>query len=499
MKARWRLTALVLIIVLIISGCNFLKEDDHLSVFQIGEIGERNSYTIHCILDTENMTLSANEKLRYYNSSNLSMNEIYFHIYPNAFKRKETAPFLFDDFEGAYKGGFEPGYIEVLSISSEDERGERSLEYSFSGEGETILKVDLGYPLKPYKKIDLEFNFKLQIPPANERFGYSERNVNLGNWYPIAAVYDEKNGWNLDKYYAIGDPFYSSIADYNVSIKAPKDYIIASSGNFIDKKSEGDMIIWSFEEKALRDFAFVACKDFDVKKKKVDGTIIKSYFYKKDEERGKEALEWGAKAIEVFNKLYGKYPYGEFSIVGTEFPSGMEYPMLIYISDKYYKPSYPVDALIITIVHEVAHQWFYGIVGNDQIDEPWLDEGFASYSETLFAEEVLGKREGEDYYMRTVERNIEEALNNEIIDGSLSKSLPEFENWEDYGPTAYGRGAQMLHELRRLLGDDKFFEIIKNYVEEYRFKIATGEDFIKVCQEVSDIDLGDFFEPWLGK
>ncbi len=496
LKFRWKLFYLILAVIIAISGCGLVTRNEAEAVIQINEKLERSLYTINCELNPKDRTLSAVQEVDYYNNDDIEMNELYFHVYPNAFKNEDTTPFLFDDFDNAYKRGFEPGCAEILSVTKINADGRKLLKYSLLGEGETILKVELDIPLKPNDRVSLKIDFKLQIPPAGERFGYGDNNFNLGNWYPVAAVYDKKDGWNLDKYYAIGDPFYTDASDYKVTIKAPNEYTIAASGNFIEKKIEGNMSFWVFEEDALRDFAFIANRNFEVLEKEVEGINIKSYYYKGDEERGKEALETGVKAIKLFNKLYGKYPYEEFSIVETEFPSGMEYPALVYISDKLYKPDYNSDPLIITIVHETAHQWFYGIVGNDQIDEAWLDEGFAAYSETLFAERTYGKKTGESYYSRTVEDSVKEALSSNTIDGSVLKSLSEFEGWSDYGPTAYDRGAQILHELRKILGDDTFFKIIKSYVEQYKFKIATTEDFVRVCEEVSGKDLTDFFKPW---
>lgn len=496
LKIKWKLFSLILAFLIVISGCGLVARNEAEAVIQVDRELERSFYTINCELNVEDKTLSAVQELDYYNNDDIEMNEVYFHVYPNAFNNKNTAPFLFDDFNNAYKRGFEAGYAEIISVAKINKNGRKLLKHSLMGEGETILKVELDTPLKPDERASFKIDFKLQIPPAGERFGYGENNLNLGNWYPVAAVYDEKDGWNLDKYYAIGDPFYSDASDYKVIIKAPKEYTIAASGQLQDKKQEGDATFWTFSETALRDFAFIANKKFEVLEKEVEGINIKSYYYAGHEERGKEALNAGVDSIKLFNKLYGKYPYAEYSIVETEFPSGMEYPALVYISDKLYTSDYSSDPLIITIVHETAHQWFYGMVGNDQIDEAWLDEGFAAYSETLYAENSYGKKIGKEYYARTVEDSVEEALSSNIIDGSLLKPLSEFEGWRDYGPTAYDRGAQLLNELRIMLGDDTFFKIVRSYVEQYKFKIATTEDFIKVCQEISGKDLTDFFKPW---
>ncbi|HCJ56945.1 MAG TPA: agmatine deiminase, partial [Clostridiaceae bacterium] len=328
MKFKLKLLPLFLILMILISGCSMEKEAA--PALKPDEIDARSFYSIDAELNAEEKTLTAIQEVNYYNNDDVEMKELYFHVYPNAFKTKETAPFLFDDFDNAYKRGFKPGYVEITSVTQKDRSGEKLLKHSLSGEGETILKVELASPLKPYERVNLKIEFTLQIPPAGERFGYGENNFNMGNWYPIAAVYDEKDGWNLDKYFAIGDPFYSDAADYRVSIKTPDSYIIAASGRLIEEKKESGGIQRIYEGKALRDFAFVANSNFTMLEEEVDGIKVMSYYYPEDKVRGEEALKYGVQSIKLFNKLYGKYPYPVYSVVQTEFPSGMEYPALVY-------------------------------------------------------------------------------------------------------------------------------------------------------------------------
>jgi hypothetical protein len=462
-------------------------------VNKVAPIEKGNFYNINAQLNATDKTLNAKEDLRYTNTENIELNELYFHVYTNAFKQKETAPFLFDDFDRAYSRGFESGFTEITSVKVRD--GE-DLKYSFQGEGNTILKVELKEPLKQGTSVELSMDFKVTIPPANERFGYGENHFNLGNWYPIAAVYDE-TGWNLDKYYPIGDPFYSDSSNYEVTIKAPEEYMIASSGALVNEKDEGNNKIWKFQSSNMRDFAFVANKDFKVVEKKIDGTVVKSYYYKNDEKRGKEALNAGVESIKIFNEKFGKYPYPVYSVVETVFPSGMEYPGLVYISENYYKTLSNRDSLIIVVVHETAHQWWYSLVGNDQIDEAWLDEGFATYSESIYVENALSKERGKNYFNSSVEERHNEVIADKIIDGVVVKGLEDFRNWEDYGPTVYTRGAVVLNELRNKFGDEKFFQIMQGYFKEYEFKIAKTEDFMNVSERVTGQQLDEFFNTWL--
>lgn len=496
MKRKLTLIPVVLLLIIVLISCstaNSTVGTTTTKVNKVEPVGNGNWYKISAELDTAKKTITAQQSVTYVNTESVELKELYFHVYTNAFKTEETAPFLFNDFDRAYSGGFKPGYTEVSSVKLKD--GD-AMKYSFQGNDNTIMKVEIKEPLKPGEKLEMDMSYKVVIPPANERFGYGDSHFNLGNWYPVAAVYD-KTGWNLDKYFAIGDPFYSDSANYEVTIKAPKEFVIAASGQLTSDKTEGDHKIWSFHGSNMRDFAFIANKDFKVLEENVDGTIVKSYYYKKDENRGKEALKIGAESIRVFNEKFGKYPYPAYSVVETVFPSGMEYPGLVYISDNYYKSFTNKDMLTIVIVHETAHQWWYSLVGNDQVDEAWLDEGFATYSESIYIENAVSKTRGESYYTRSVEERHDQVMAQNIIDGVVVRGLNEFKNWDDYGPTVYTRGAVVLNELRKLLGEEKFFEIMQAYFKQYEFKIATTEDFINVSEQVSGQQLDDFFSTWL--
>lgn len=501
MKRKLSLALVFLLIAVALVSCNTnnrtnLTENQNTAqqnLKSIRPVENGNWYRIDAELNAKDKTITAKQDFTYRNNENVTLKELYFHVYANAFKNKETAPFLFDDFNRAYDRGFKPGYTEVSSLKTKEGK---SLKYSFQGEGNSIMKVELPKPLKPKEAIELDISFTVVIPPANERFGWGDNNFNLGNWYPIAAVYD-KDGWNLDKYYAIGDPFYSDSSNYIVKIKAPKEYTIAASGNLVKEKEENNSKIWEFQGYNMRDFAFIANNKFLVKEQIVDGTIVKSYYYKDDKNKGEKALEIGVDSIKVFNNKFGEYPYPSYSVVETIFPSGMEYPGLIYVSDNYYNKYSADDMLSTVIAHETAHQWWYSLVGNDQIDEAWLDEGFATYSESIYIENSVNKEKGKEYFDARVQNRHDEVMAEKIIDGVVVKSLSEFSDWNDYGPTAYTRGAVVLNELRNKLGDKTFFKVIKEYFKEYEFKIATTDDFIKTCEKVSGQELDNFFNTWL--
>ena len=489
----------IVIILLVVTGCkgveapplqvNTIITEDINGI----DLNKLNHYTINVFFNPGEATLRANQKIDYINNEETTLEEIYLHLYPNSYREANTAPFLFDSFNEAYPNGFQPGYIDVnhLSLNGND------AEYQLEGHGQTIMKISLANPLKPGEWSTIQMEYTLTLPPTQERFGYGEDTFNFGNWYPVAAVFDE-TGWNLDPYYPIGDPFYSDASNYTVKIDTPTNYIVAASGNIIKDEVKDDRRTWEIEAKLMRDFAWVAGNNFKVVEKDVEGTTLKMYFIN-DKLIKQDIMDYttkiGEDSIEIFNKVFGKYPYGQYSIVQTNFPSGMEYPGIVFIGKQYYDKSWE-DYLEVVIVHETAHQWWYGIVGNDEIDEAWLDESMAAYSEVVYYSELYGEEQGQSYHRYANEDQYNQSMKS-IYNKVVLKPLPEFEGWGDYGPLVYSKGAMFLNEIREKYGKDKFYEIMSSYFDQYRFMNATTKDFKTVSEKVVGEDMEVLFSKWL--
>lgn len=452
---------------------------------------EINHYKMDIEFNPKEKNYTGNQIVTYINNTDVELREIYFHLYPNAYKRIDTAPVLFDEIERAFPQGFEPGYIDIEKLLVDNE----GVNFNIEGEGDTILKIDLEEPLKPKEKVEIKIEYTGVLPPAEDRFGYGEKTYNFGNWYPIACVYDEK-GWNKDPYYSIGDPFYSDISNYDITITTPKDMILASSGNILSEENKNGKKVWNIEGRLIRDFAWVCSKDFIVENREVDGTLIKIYFLENIPRLNKEVCDMAEKSIKTFNNKFGQYPYGQYSVVMNSFPSGMEYPGLVYISENYCTMA-TKGFLEIIIVHETAHQWWYGVVGNDQIAEGWLDESLATYSEVIYIGENYGEEQREDYYDVMVVESYERGKEFLGNDERILKPLSEFNDWSDYGSLAYSKGAMFINSIKEDFGEEIIYDILNKYYKEYKFLNATTEDFLKVCEEVTGESFEDRADKWL--
>ena len=487
---KFRLFVILLVFILLVSGCrqeSSKLNQDKIVIKNLNGVKEStiNKYKIDVDLDTESMTYKGKQTLMYTNNTDVDLEEVYFHLYPNAFKTLENAPILFNLGQNTNSLDYREGFIDIKKVSS----GNKDLEWNIHSI-DTILHVKLNETLKKGELTEIYLEYNVKLPTTKDRFGYHDKGINLGNWYPIVCVYDE-NGWNLDLYYKVGDPFYSEVSDYDVTITVPKEVVVASSGKILSEKVNKNKKTYKIEGKLIRDFAWAASKDFVVKEKKVEGTIVKVYSINNNSHMIDKTLEIGEQSLLTFNRIFGEYPYGVYSIVNTEFPSGMEYPGIVFISNDYFY-KHLTNILEKVIVHETAHQWWYGLVGNNQVKEAWLDESLATYSELIYVNETRGEEEARNYYNENIRLGYEYGaqyrnIGNEVV----NKPLDKFSGWDDYSILVYLRGAMFIDRIKNDFGEEALYGILNKYYERHKFHIATTEDFIKVCEEVTKTS----FEP----
>ena len=443
-------------------------------------------YELKAVFYPEDNKIACDQRVIFTNNSNDELKELYFNIYPNAFKTIDIAPFPREEHSRAYPNGFSPGYLNISHITV-------NAEEVFYEIQDTLLKIVLSEPLEPQGILQISVSFDAIIPNSHGRYGYGPSTYNIANWYPILAVYDAK-GWHKEPYYDVGDPFYSEVGLYNVHIKAPKEFIIAATGSLKGKYQKGDFCYWQFETELVRDFALVLSSSFEQSQAQVGKTTITSYYIDEDEEYGIKVLEYGRRAIEFFNEYFSIYPYEHFSIVATDFYiGGMEYPNLVMIGREFYAWE---SLLEYIVVHETAHQWWYGLVGNDEINEPWLDEALTEYSTILYYENIYGKKMGRQVYEEII-LNPYRIFELEYGQRPILRSLRDFSSWREYSAIVYSRGAIMLKELERRMGKGKLQQAMIYYLKQNQYKNATTEDFMEALNHVTGTDWRQFLNMWL--
>ncbi|QSZ27093.1 M1 family metallopeptidase [Aceticella autotrophica] len=448
------------------------------------------TYIMDVKYDDTNKVISGLETVDFINTDDTVLNQLYLHLYPNAFKEKDKIPFTKEEVELAYPYGFKPGYIDIKNITFE---GKKMASYKIEGESQQILRIQLPEKLSKGNRIKFTIDFKVQLPPATGRFGYGEKTVQVANWYPILSVYDKK-GWNNDPYYALGDPFYSDVSNYNVKLTVPRNMVVASTGMVKDEKIYNNQKTIMINAENVRDFAMVMSPDFKVAETDIDGIKVKSYYF--NDEYGTKALKFAKDAVKFYNEFIGKYPYKQYSVVQSDFYlGGMEYPNLVMISKSLYTKN-NIFNLEYVIAHETAHQWWYGIVGNNEVKEAWLDEGLTEYTTIMYIERYYGKAAAESLYNYIISGEFNKYIKVNK-DESMIKTLGQFKGWNEYTNIVYNKGAMVFHQLRGLIGEKKFKEVMNKYYDEYKYKNATTEDFIDVVDSVTGKDTGGFFQEWL--
>lgn len=451
-------------------------------------------YTINAVFDENDMIVRGEQRIYYENTSNQVMKNLYFHLYPNAFKNNNSAPFEASDMVKAYPNGFDKGWIELMNVME----GGKGINYKIIGDGSTNLRVTPKIPVKPGTSIELTMDFEVKLPNSIGRMGYGENTVNIANWYPILSVFD-KNGWNLDPYYSIGDPFYSDIGEYNVTMTIPDKYELATTGNILKVSSNDKKKTYKINASNVRDFTMILSEKFTIDRGNVDGTEVISYTI--GGLKNEQALKYGMEALEIFNMVFGKYPYKQLSIVASDFfIGGMEYPNLVMISQSLYEMKEDL-ALEYVIAHEVAHQWWYGIIGNNEVAEPWLDEALTEHATLMYFEEKYGAHIEEEIYEKMIKAQYKDFVKHGYNkdDKGILRSLKEFDSSIEYSSIVYSKGAMFIKELRQEMGDEAFLKALREYFDTYKFKNATTKDFYNIMQKNTNKDLKNEFSKWLNK
>ncbi|MGB9594463.1 MAG: M1 family metallopeptidase, partial [Anaerolineae bacterium] len=305
----------------------------------------------------------------------------------------------------------------------------------------------------------------------------------------------EGGGWRLDAVPEWGDPVYSEIAFYEVWLTVPEAYTVVATGGEVASARVGDSVTHAFRSGPARDFFVALGPDLSVTRARVGDVTVRSYAYAGHGASGAEALAAGQDALGVFNRRFGPYLYRELDIVEAPLIGllGMEYPGVVLVSDALYTPA-EKWRLDVTTAHEIAHQWWYGVVGNDILREPWLDEALATFSSGVYVQDVMGREAFQTQYAQWMERYQTGQRNGTV--GAVTWPVGRFCTSWDYVTTVYYKGAIALQMLREDMGDDAFFRALRRHYEQSRFKVARGQDLLTLLAQEAGRDLADFYRRW---
>ncbi len=460
-----------------------------------GTAEAKNCYDISAVFDDESKTLVCTQEVKYFNTSENKLNEICFFLYANTFnegKKAVTNAY----FDRAFPSGEESyGGIEISSAKV----GGKDAEFSVSETG-NILSVKLFDGLFPDESTEIELEYVVRLANIRHRLGYGNSTINFGNFFPIACVYED--GFVKNDFAQNGDPFYSEVSNFEVEITYPSKFILASSGEQTEVSSKKNM--GSEQNKTtlcqaenVRDFCFVLSEKFEKISASAGDVEVNYYFY--DDENAQEHLLTSVKAIETFSELFGQYPYSQISVVKSDFCfGGMEYPNLVLIADDLAD----AETFDYVIVHELAHQWWYGLVGNNEFTNAWVDEGLTEYSTALFYEQ--NAEYGLDYDV--IMQNATDTYRNFVkiyanifgkVDESMNRNLLQYKTEPEYVNCTYTKGMLLFDNIRSMMSDRKFFKCLKAYFNEYEYKNSSAAALVESFCKTSHINLQPLFSAWI--
>ena len=489
---------------------------------ELNKVSSVANYDIKVELIPDEKKIVAEEKLTWINKTPFPTSEIQIHLYPNAFKSSNT---LFARGRGIKITRETRSSIEFSEIKINNEPAQL---FYFQTEAEdrfdsTVAKIILNHPAIPGDTIKINFKYSTAVPKAGKRFGYAEdRNFFfISQWFPKAGVF--QNGkWICSPYFPFTN-FYSDFGKYNVSITVPGNYSVAATGvQTSDIKNKYNKSTFKFIQEGVLDFAWMASDDIVLhnaiyRRNDSSEIKIKLAILPEDEKYQNRFINAVKNALRYFENNIGIYPYHTITVVDVPAATqagGMEYPTLITTGAELFSPVETFQPESVT-VHEFVHQFFYGIVANNEVYDAWLDEGLTSYLSSKIVEIYYGKGLLNFKFLRyypvfglnflsyneiplvytlgsfTLPRGanmLKEYYQAPTIASILDTSY-KLPNSISYSIEAYSKPELVLISLERFFGYRKMIKILREYYKQYKFKHPTSDDFLSVIRKNTN---GDF-------
>lgn len=365
----------------------------------------------------------------------------------------------------------------------------RTIEGELS-QGGTLLMVPFSLPLEAGDTLAVDVPFRLEVTSFHgadpRRLGISGSVLIAPTFYPMVPRWTEQ-GWETKAAPPGGDTTNSDVALYLVNIIKPRSLKLAASGVEIDRMTTGELEQISIAAGPMRDFAF-ALGPFNEQTREVQGATLRAWILEEHAHEAETVLSATSDQFQLLSDLVGPYPYSELDVVDVPGAfGGIEYPGLVFIG------TIGSPWVVEPIVHEVAHQWFYGLIGGDQLQEPWLDEGAATFATALYYEAQKGSGFAAGYLsdLRAVVRDHPNAAQ------PIGLPVGEYSDTDEYTVIVYFKGALFFEALRQQMGERTFEAFLQEYFRAYRFGFVDAEGFQTVAEGVCSCDLQALFDLWV--
>ena len=495
---------------------------------QPGSLSPRNAnYSIDVALDHTSRTLTGRAVVAWRNITSVSTSELRFHLYYNAWKNTQSTWLRERALSGRRASGVaqeEGGWIEVGAVrllpgdSAPVDLSSRR-RYISPDDGnphdQTVLQVPLPAPVQPGETINVEVTWTSRVPRTFARTGTIGNYYLVAQWFPKLGVL-EQNGWNCHQFHS-GTEFFSDYGVYDVRMKVPGRWVVGASGREQSRTDNADgTTTWVYHAEDVHDFAWTTSPDFIERKARFDHKTLppvemRLLLQPEHAAQAERHFEATRTTLRFFGEWFGAYPYPNITIIDPAWQSGtggMEYPTLFTAGSRYLVPARVTQPEGVT-VHEAGHQFWYGIVGNNEFEDAWLDEGLNTYSTARAIEASPLLRT--NYYSRRYFGGFvpyvftDIALSREVFGNRLSgyradaksdvPATPSYKYFPGSGSAlSYDKTALWLNTLERYLGWPTMQRIMSTFFERWKFRHPGPQDFFAVVNEVSGRDMTWFFD-----
>lgn len=468
-------------------------------------------YSMEIDMDVRSYRFNGKQSIVYTNNSPDVLNQIFYHLYFNAFQPGSEMDIRAQTIADPYKGlvpnigtvenpiyesrisKLKPDEIGFINVKSLLQNGKK-LTYNVVG---TILEVKLNTPIRPGEQVKFDMTFEGQVPIQIRRSGRNSKEgvaLSMAQWYPKLAEYDTE-GWHANSY--VSKEFYSVWGNYDVKITIDKDYTIGGTGylqnadeigkgySFKNISSKEDKLTWHFIAPNVHDFTWAADSEYIHDTLQMENGPTLHFFYKETLndnhlEAWKKIQQKTVELFNYFNMNIGTYPYKQYSIIqGGD--GGMEYGMCTLITGER-----EFDSLLGTTAHEIAHSWFQFILASNEFKHEWMDEGFTNYieDEALNIIKATHKENAQDIAYK---RYIEYA--NSGLEQPLTTHADRYETNLAYSRSSYSKGAVFLKQLGYVIGEKNLRMTLKKYYSDFAFKHPKPLDVIRTAEKISGLEL----------
>ena len=447
-------------------------------------------YTIEARLDTATHMVYGQERIRFLNPIDEPLDQLCFHLYPNAFKDTST---VFCREDSRVRKNVAGGNVSRLDVSDLEIDG-RNVDLSRIHIDGTLMYFDLNRELPPGRETEISLGFELLVPRVIIRFGYdSKGNYLLAHWFPILCGYQK--GRLIDWEYHANSEFFSDFGNYTVKLTLPTGFGVGSTGALTELESDDSLAVWQAKADTVIDYAFACGPAFQIRESDTLGIKI-HYLLREDRLRSFDRIDKITRySLAYCSGSLFEYPYRDFTLVDLDpGAGGLELPGLAAVDLDPPMRMMTLSAIDATIAHEIVHQWFYATVATNEFEEPWLDEGLT----TFFTSEIMNSYSGNEGYVDIFGYKISlaELLRSAALIGGPSYPI-DLKSWEypdqvEYNNAVYSRASMVLKTMERVLGDSVFAESLRDFARRYRFAHPNGDDFLKSLSSFSGIDLSEF-------